>query len=205
MTETFSYRAELGRKALHVGALAIPIGILVLEREVSLVILTLLAAVAFAGDILRSRVPAVRGLVHGVFAPLMRPSERPPLREGLVINGATWMCLGAAICVLWLPPVVAATSLAMLMVGDAAAALVGRRWGQTRYPGSEKSLEGSVAFVISAWLVALPFAASGEPAIGPLVLLMGALGGAVLEALPLPVNDNVHVPVLAGLLMLSLL
>lgn len=205
MTETFSYRAELGRKALHVGALAIPVGILLVPQEVALVILALLAAIAFAGDVLRSRVPAVRRLVHAVFAPLMRPEEKPPLRDHVVINGATWMCLGAAICVLWLPATVAAASLAMLMVGDAAAALVGRRWGRIRYPRTGKSLEGSLAFVVTGWLAALPFAASGEPTIGPLLLLAGVVAGAVLEALPLPVNDNVHVPVLSGLFILSLL
>jgi len=198
------YRAELVRKTLHVGALALPVGILWLGRPTAAPLLIALAAVAVAADVARQRWrPAHRALL-GVFAPIMRPEERPPFGGPLVLNGAVWMCVAAAACAALFPEAIAAAALALLMVGDAAAALIGRRFGRTRYPGSPKSVEGSVAFFAAGWAAALPFALAGEPALGPGVLAAGALAAAAVEALPLPVNDNVRVPLVAGALMLLL-
>jgi dolichol kinase len=48
----------------------------------------------------------------------------------------------------------------------------------------------------------------GEPVLGVGVLAAGALTAALVEALPVPINDNVRVPVVAGgamLLALSLI
>lgn len=198
------YRAELGRKALHLLALLLPLGLVVLGRETALPLLAALALVAVAGDVVRQRVRAVHRLIAAIFAPIMRPEERPPFGGPIVLNGATWMCLSALLCALLLPETMAAASLAMLMMGDAAAAAVGRLWGRTRYPGSAKSLEGSLAFVGAGWLAALPFGLAGQPPIAPHVLAVGAVAAAAVEALPLPVNDNVRVPLLAGALMLVL-
>jgi len=198
------YSAELGRKALHLGALALPVGILVLGRPIAAPLLIGLAALAVATDVARHRVAGVHRLISAVFAPLMRPEERPPFGGPVVLNGATWMCVSAALCAALLPESIAAASLALLMVGDAAAAVVGRPFGRTRYPGSPKSVEGSAAFVAAGWVAALPFGMAGEPALGPGVLAAGALAAAVVEALPLPVDDNVRVPLVAGALMLLL-
>jgi len=95
----------------------------------------------------------------------------------------------------------------MLMVGDGAAAIIGRRFGKHRLSGSDKSWEGSVAFLLTAVLVALPLTlpvlmnSLGHTPLSNLQIGMGALVSTVLEALPIPLNDNVRVPVLAGLAM----
>ena len=204
-----SYSAELKRKALHLGALVIPAGILVLGRATALSILGPLAAVAVTLDVLRLRVRAVHRFIEWVFAPIMRPEEQPPFGGPVVINGATWMCVTAALCALLFPAPIAAASLAMLMVGDGAAAVVGRRFGRTRYPFSEKSVEGSVAFFVTGLVAAIPFGMAagtvGDGALSVPVLAAGALTAAVVEALPVPVNDNLRVPLAAGAAMLLLL
>ncbi len=196
-----SYSAELRRKALHLGALVIPAGILVLGRAAALWVLVPLAAVAVALDVLRLRVRAVHRFIEWVFAPIMRPEEQPPFGGPVVINGATWMCVTAALCALLFPASIAAASLAMLMVGDGAAAVVGRRFGRTRYPFSEKSVEGSLAFFVTGLVAAIPF---GAGALSMPVLAAGALTAAAVEALPLPLNDNLRVPLAAGAAMLLL-
>jgi dolichol kinase len=95
----------------------------------------------------------------------------------------------------------------MLMVGDGAAALVGRRYGRHRYPfvlAASKSLEGSAAFLLTALLTALPLALAappGHPPLTPAQLGLGALTATLAEALDLPANDNVRVPLVAGLVM----
>jgi dolichol kinase len=197
-----SYSAELKRKALHLGALVIPLGIVVLGQTVALWLLVPLATVAVTLDVLRLRVPAVHRAINWVFAPIMRPEEQPPFGGPIVINGATWMCVSAALCAALFPEPVAAAALAMLMVGDGAAAVVGRRFGRTRYPFSEKSVEGSAAFFVTGLLAALPFGMLAVPAVALPALAAGAGTAAIVEALPLPINDNVRVPLVAGATML---
>jgi dolichol kinase len=200
----FSYGAEVKRKALHLGALAIPVGILVVHRPAAVAILASIAALAVAADVARLRWRPAHDLVLLIFGPIMRPGELPPLGGPIVLNGATWMCISSALCAALFPAGIAAASLAMMMIGDAAAALVGRRWGRTRFPGTFKSLEASMAFVVAGWLAALPFGYFAEPALGPGVLLAGAAVAAAVEVLPIPLNDNIRVPLAAGLILLLL-
>jgi dolichol kinase len=197
-----SYSAELKRKALHLGALVIPLGIVVLGRTAAMWLLVPLATVAVTLDVLRLRVPAVHRFINWVFAPIMRPEEQPPFGGPIVINGATWMCVSAALCAVFFPEPVAAAALAMLMVGDGAAAVIGRRYGRTRYPFSEKSVEGSAAFFVTGLAAALPFGLLAVPAVALPTLAAGAFTAALVEALPLPINDNVRVPLIAGATML---
>ena len=195
------YAAELKRKAIHLGALVLPAAILVLPWPLAPASLTVLAALAVALDVARQRIPAVRRLiVDRVFGWMMRPEE---LVDGgpIVFNGGVWMFLAAAACAWLFPPGVGAAALAMLMVGDGAAAVVGRRFGRTRWPGSPKSVEGSAAYAASAFAVGAAVAAWPPAGLGLAACAVGAIVGAAVEALPIPVNDNVRVPLVTGLAM----
>ena len=198
------YRVELQRKAIHLGALVLPLAILALPRPVALWSLTTLAAVSVGLDVARQRVPGVRRLVvDRAFGWLMRPEEIPAAGGPLVINGAAWMCVSAALCAWVFPPDIAAAALAMLMVGDGAAAVVGRWIGRTRWPGSMKTLEGSLAYAATAFLTGLVVATWPGAALTVGLCALGAFTGALVEALPIPLNDNVRVPALSGLAMLA--
>ena len=202
-----SYRAELGRKALHLGALVIPAGILLLDGvtvagwSLSVVILAPLAALALVLDVARVRSPPIRAFLHRWFVWLMRPEEVPPLGGPITFNGATMMCTSAALCAALFPVGVAAAALAMLMVGDGAAAIIGRRFGRHRWPGSPKSVEGSLAYAATAFGIGLAVVAWPGSGLGLLACAVGAISGAIVEALPIPLNDNLRVPLLTGLAM----
>ena len=182
-----------------------PLGIVMLGREAALWLLVPLAVFAVICDTARLRVRWMHRFINWLFAPIMRPEEQPPFGGPIVLNGATWMCVSAALAALLFPEPIAASALAMLMVGDGAAAVIGRRFGRTRYPFSEKSLEGSVAFFVTGLLAALPFGLIPEPGVSAPVLAVGAFMAAFVEALPIPINDNVRVPVVAGATMLLLM
>lgn len=205
-----SYRAELGRKALHLGALVIPLGILLLDgltalaMPLSVVLLVPLAALALALDVARVRSPSIRAFLHRWFVWLMRPEEIPPLGGPITFNGATMMCTSAALCAALFPAEVAAAALAMLMVGDGAAAVVGRRFGRRRWPRSPKSVEGSLAYAVTAFAIGLAVVAWPESGLSVAVCAIGALTGALVEALPIPINDNLRVPILTGLAMMAI-
>lgn len=204
-----SYQAELGRKALHLGALVIPLGLLLLDDlavlglPLSVVILAPLAALALALDVARVHSASIREFLHRWFVWLMRPEEVPPLGGPVTFNGATMMCTSAAICAALFPAGIAAAALAMLMVGDGAAAIIGRQLGRHRWPGSPKSVEGSLAYAVTAFGIGLAVVAWPGSGLNVAVCAVGALTGAIVEALPIPVNDNLRVPLLTGLAMVA--
>jgi len=204
---TLSYSGELKRKAIHLLALAMPIGLLILGRPTALPMLVALALFAVIADLARQRFDGVHRLVTRTFGSLMRPDELPPLGGPLVLNGATWMCISATLCAFLYAEPIAAAALIMVMLGDGAAAIIGRRFGNHHFPGSDKSWEGSIALFLTAVLASLPLALPGvlnwmgHVPLSVLQIGVGALVASAVEALPIPINDNVRVPVLAGLAM----
>jgi dolichol kinase len=71
---------------------------------------------------------------------------------------------------------------------------VGKRFGKIKLPFQEhKTLEGSLAFLLVGFLVSLT-------QISLLPALFGALSGALTEAYS-PIDDNLTIPIVAGLVM----
>ncbi len=190
MTET--WKAERGRKLVHLATIVLPLWIWWIPppwtwRGPLLAFLGVLVV-----DVLRLRVPAVAGGFAKRVEPYLRPSER----AGPVVAVHLLTGVGALLAAI-APRPIAATALAYLAVGDAAAALVGRRFGRRRL--GAKSLEGSLAcFACCLGLGALALPQH------PAAILGGAVAATLAEALPLPVDDNLSVP-LVGAAVLALL
>lgn len=183
-----------------------PVGLLFLGKSAAVWILVPLAGLAITLDIARQRIPAAKRLIEGCFAFMMRPEELPAKRKRLVLNGATWMCVAAALVAILFDEPIAAAGLVMLMVGDGVAAVVGRKYGTLRYPNSPKSLQGSLAFFVVACVGCLPLLGSlwGHPPVSMLQIGAGALAATIVEALPIPINDNLRVPLVASLVISAL-
>ncbi len=141
--------------------------------------------------------------------PLLRPGER-------YLSGFKLYPVAVLALVLIFPLPIAAAAWGILAVGDAASNWFGRRYGRVRLPWNrQKSWAGTVAF----FLVALPIAGGliqwtqwgrgwiyDEAAIlvGTQLWIAGALGAgvaAVLESLPIPIDDNVTVSLGSALAM----
>lgn len=110
-------------------------------------------------------------------------------------SGIFWTLAGCFLVVLLVPErdIVVAAML-YLAVGDGLAGFVGRTWGRLRIGG--KSLEGSLACFLGAWVVGVLVLA---PVPGRPEALAGALLAAVLEFFSLPPDDNMTLPLLSGL------
>lgn len=190
------YSAEVARKLLHLVALVIPLLMWYLGREWSVALLLPLAMLTSLADVLRVRAMWFHRLVDRVFGFMMRGKERPPFGGEIVLNGATCIFISAALLAVVFPVAVGAPALATFMIADAAAALVGRRWGRRHWPRSERTFEGSAAFVVTA------LAILSVLGIFPLPILLSAVVlGAVVEALPGPLNDNIQVPFVMALVL----
>jgi len=95
-----------------------------------------------------------------------------------------------------------------LAIADAAAALVGNKWGKNKYTlfGHSKSLEGTLAFiltaiVITAWVVLI--APAGLSNNVPVILLLPILAAGVEASMPWGL-DNLLLPILVTTVLSSL-
>jgi len=169
-----------------------------LGMPAALYVLAAAALVAATADIARAHSSPFNTFIRAIFGPLMRAEELPGVEAGIRFNGATCVLVGAALMALLFPLRVAVPVLAMAMLADAAAALVGRRWGQHPWGSLSATVEGTTAFVGTglAIMAYFPAVAFGPAAAGVLV-------GAVVEVLPLPINDNIRVPVAAGFVVVG--
>lgn len=179
---------EAARKSIHVGASLV--AALVVWRLPAIPAATVLAsaaAIALVTEVLRRSSRRFADAFQATLGSMLRGRERGGL------TGATTLALGYTIAAVALPGRAAMAGILFTGVADALAAVVGRHWGRRRYPGG-KSVEGSVAFLVSAALIAW---ALGAP---PGVALAAAVALTLLEALTLPVDDNLYLPVVGAAL-----
>ena len=192
-----SYATEVIRKAIHLCSLAIPLVYYWISKTQALSILIPLALVLGVLDVVRLYHPATGRIYSKYLGFLLRPHERT--EQGRRLNGATYVLLSAILCVTLFPKVIVITAFAVLIISDTSAALIGRRFG--RHPFFRKSLEGTGAFVMSGLVVVAlaPKAAwvPAEYAIGAAAVVLGA----IVEASPVPLDDNLSIPLSVGIAM----
>ncbi len=178
---------ELRRKAIHLSALAIPAAVYWLPHRPVVLSLLLLTVGFLTVELLRLGHRSVRIVFARLFGSLIRD------HESATFTGSTFFLVGSLLTVCLFPRTVAVSALCFLILGDSVAALVGRSVGAVRLFGS-KTLEGSLANVFVCLVVGLCFV--------PLSLAAaGATAAAVVELLPVPLDDNLRIPLAAGAAM----
>lgn len=194
LPEDESYRIELIRKSIHFCSIAIPLFYLGTPRNVALAVLIPVTAAFVAVDVARYYHGPIEAWFYAAFGRLLRSRESGG--ESKRLNGATHVLIAATLAVLIFPKIIAVTSFMILIISDLTAALVGKRFGRHRFFG--KSIEGSTAFFLSALVVVciLPKVEylPGEYALGA----AASLAGAVTEALPVDLDDNLSIPLVVG-------
>ncbi len=178
-------RQESVRKAVHLATGVIPATIAWAPPPWSWRGPVFAFCVILALDVARLLHPGLRRWATQVLGSALRPRERHGLISVHYLTGAG-VLLSA-----YLPPALAATALGHLVFGDAFAALVGQRWGRHRF--GAKSLEGSAACLVACVVVGWVFLPER-----PLAVLVSAIVATVVEALPLPVDDNWSIPLVSG-------
>ena len=140
-------------------------------------------------DLLRFRVGWLNQVFLRWFFPLLKPNE------GSRITGATYLVIGALFSFLLFGSDIAVAALFFLALGDPAAAVVGRRMPGPKIYG--KSPGGTAAFVLVSLAVVGVLTGSGaiEYHWG---LLAGALIAGLVELFPVPPDDNLAIPLVAG-------
>ena len=183
----------LGRRFFHavVGSLPPLAGIFAPMPEL-VIILAVLALGSLSLDLTRFRVSWLNRLFLRWLRPLLKSSEDRR------ITGATYLLVAAFLSFLLFDRPVAIAVLLFLSLGDPSAALVGRPMPGPRLFG--KSPVGTLAFIGVSLLVGAALVGAG---IAPFHwgLLAGAVVAGLVELAPLPGDDNLWVPLIAGAVM----
>ncbi|NIM19792.1 MAG: hypothetical protein GTO51_06055 [Candidatus Latescibacteria bacterium] len=182
-----SIGSELKRKSIHLSMIAIPVWYYFAPHPLGVLGLIIAMTVTVILDLLRLSDHRLRGFFLRLFRSLIRSHEEEHLL------GATHFMIAALISVLVFDKMIAISALTFLVLGDTAAAVIGKRFGKPLYWG--KSPAGSMACFICCLLIGYLLLE------GPWIMLVGAMSATIVEALPVPMDDNMRVPVASGLVM----
>jgi dolichol kinase len=108
--------------------------------------------------------------------------------------GSTYFLFAILLTIMLFPKPIAIASILILILSDTAAALIGKWIGRVKIFG--KTLEGSLAFFITALLIVWLY-----PQMNRFWGSVAALGATVMEVLPIKLDDNLSIPLVAGAIM----
>ena len=195
---TIHYRDELVRKLIHLFSLSIPIIYYFVSRGEGILILSILTAVALILDLTRYISPSVGKVFYRFFGFLLRKHEVDSRKKNL--NGATYVLISALICIILFPKVLFITAFTILIISDTMAALIGRKFGKHKF--LSKSLEGTLAFFVSASIVVFFTPKMENLPAEYLIGLIAAAVGAIVENISFGfADDNLAIPISIGFTM----
>ncbi len=111
------------------------------------------------------------------------------------LTGATWLLFGSTITLFLFPIQIAVPALLFLTVGDTFAAIVGKGFpiGKIR----DKTLSGTFAGIVTSSGAAL----WSNQLLPADIIILGAVAAMLVEIAPIPMNDNLTIPLTGGLVM----
>jgi dolichol kinase len=183
---------EIKRKIVHLATLVIPAGYALTSEETVLIFLFPLFILLLLVDLLRHFHSGLASLFRRYFlGRVLREEEKD------TFMGSTYFLFSTILTILLFPRPIAITSLLILILADTAAALVGKAVGRVAIYG--KTLEGSLAFFLSSLLIVWIY-----PNLNRCSGSLAALGATLIEILPIKMNDNLTIPLMAGAIMFFL-
>ena len=181
---------QVWRRLFHLIAGSIlPVAGIFLSWLVIIILATGLMLISLGLDLIRIRLPFFNQIFLRFLSQFLKKAEERR------VTGATYMLIATVIAFLVFEQKVAVVALLFLSVGDPMAALVG-----SRTPGPRifrKSPGGTLAFVGGSLLVVLVLVGSGFTHYH-WGFIAGAVIAAGVELAPVPLDDNLTIPLLTG-------
>ncbi|MBU7031513.1 MAG: hypothetical protein HXS53_03185 [Theionarchaea archaeon] len=176
---------EVNRKLIHIVGFCVPFSYFFLSRQVLIPICGVICFCSIVIEVTRFHSPRFNTFLFRIIGQFTRDREQ----QG--ITGATYYFIAAFVSIVCFSRLVAIAGMFFLVMGDSAAAVVGTRFGT--HAVGEKSLEGSLACLTVCSVI------------GGILLgwtgLLGAVIATLIELAPLPVDDNLRIPLLSGFIM----
>ena len=119
-------------------------------------------------------------------------------------SGAPYVIAAALMVTILFSDVVAMTALSTMLVGDTAAALIGRKYGKRKINQNRKSVEGSLAFWITAFIILLFFGLLYDQPVWFYMYGILGISAAMFAEIyenKIRIDDNFSIPLIMGLLL----
>ncbi len=183
---------EIVRKAIHLSNAIIPLGYYHFfnDKIDMIIVLSGFLIFCFFIEIYRKNNNKLSAFFSNWFEFMMRDKEK----KG-EITGATWVFAGALFSILLVPDPFNIISLLFLSFGDTFAAIIGMKFPYIKL--GKKTLSGS----LSGFLICIIVGLLIDLSITYEIIILGAFMAMLIELLPLPLNDNVSIPIFSGLSM----
>jgi dolichol kinase len=189
--QPLSIISEIKRKSIHLSMIAIPIWMYLAPAHLATLGLIIATITTIVLDVARLSDNRLKSFFLHFFRSLMRPHEVEHLMA------STYFMIAALISVLVFDKTIAISALSFLVLGDAVAAIIGKKYGRIKYWG--KSVEGSAACFACCFIVGVALMGVQRDALT--VIISGSLAATLAEALPAPMDDNMRVPLISGFVM----
>ena len=177
------------RETIHASGFLVPVIAALVGVPLVALMISAVVAVYAASEFLRAR---------GINMPLISDVTRCAASQSELSEFALapiYFALGILLTLLLLPFPANSAAIAIFALGDSAASLVGGAFSGKPLPlNKAKTLEGSLAGLLFAFL-------AGSVFVAPWVALVGAAVAMLVESLPLPLNDNISIPLCTGLVL----
>lgn len=186
------------RKGWRLLGLVFPILYILTSREITLFYTSVTLGIFLLGDLFRFLNSDFNHWLFIRFKLILKAEEKKRF-----LTTTTTFLISSLLTIIFFKKEVAIYSLSFLVIGDAASALIGTYVGRIKI--KNKSLEGSLAFFITCLISAALLNKLSKLSLPLPVLLIGALTGAVVEVLPLPLDDNFTIGLSCGIVMTIIL
>jgi len=184
-------RSETIRETIHIGGILVPIFCMyLLDYHIAAILVLLFTLFYIASEIAR-----LEGINFPVLPAITRRAARKQELHGFALDPVSFALSIFLSLILFTVPINYA-SIAILTLGDSAAIISGKKFGKIVFPFNKgKRVEGTVFGFFFAFVGALIFIND------PVKALIGAAVGMLAECIPLPVSDNLTMPLASGLAM----
>jgi dolichol kinase len=186
-------RTELPRQMVHLSGIIFVIFAQFIGREMTVIYFSLITLFFFIYSwYVRTQEKKLENFL-GKFESRLRDFtlkfERKHVKNPF--TGAMFFYLGCTLAFVFFPFSIASAACAMLAVGDALSTLVGENLGKRKI--GSKTFEGFAACFLGSVAGGIFFAS-------PFITVIGALTASFAELIP-GIDDNLTIPILAGLVM----
>jgi len=179
---------EILRKVIHISGFAVPLTCFHLSNVRLVIVALFVVTIAYA----TSEISRIKGTDFPIFSTITRKAAVSDLEISHFVKSPISFAMGILLTLLIFPRTTAYASMAVLTLGDGFACIFGKIFGKTPlFFNRKKKLEGTICGFICAFLGATLF-------ISPLKALVAAAAGMLAECLPSPIDDNLVVPLTAG-------
>lgn len=186
------HNSEFLRKLLHLSNLVIPFTYLFYfdSKVEALIILLPITLFALLIEYLRISSISVKNIFDKYLFSMLRNHEKSGK-----YTGATWVFISSTLSIGIFPKDIAVISLIYMSIGDTAAGLIGRKFGRIKI--YNKTLEGALAGFIVCLFVGLMI----DLNLSKTLVAIGALSAAIIELMPISIDDNLRIPLFTGTVM----